>query len=428
MFLDEARIFVKAGDGGNGVVSFRREKFVPFGGPDGGDGGRGGSVYLVADPSVNSLSEFRRRRHLKADRGGNGRGQNKHGAKGEDLVIKVPPGTIVRRDGQVLADLAEPGQEVMVARGGRGGLGNTHFATATRQAPRIAQKGEPGEECWLDLELRLIADIGLVGYPNVGKSTILAAVTRATPKIGDYAFTTLTPNLGVAEAHHVDFVLADIPGLIEGAHRGVGLGHQFLRHIDRTKVLIHVVDGTVDDPLEDFERVNEELRLFNPELANKPRIVAFNKMDVAAARERWEQVRDEFVTRGVSAVPVSAVTGEGLTELMSQAAEALKQAGREREAAELSEEVKLFSPCPLADDFTVEREADGFRVRGRLVERAAVMTDMENDEAVAFLRRTLTKMGVTTALQEKGIKRGDVVRLGKVEMLWWKEENPNIGP
>ncbi len=391
MFVDEARIYVRAGDGGNGAVSFRREKFVPRGGPDGGDGGRGGSVYVVADAMVSSLSEFRRRRHFRARPGGNGRGQNRHGAKGEDLIIKVPPGTVVRSDGQVLADLTEAGQEVMVARGGRGGLGNTHFATPTRQAPRIAQKGEPGEECWLELELKLIADVGIIGYPNVGKSTFLAAVTRATPKIGDYAFTTLTPNLGVAEVHHVDFVLADIPGLIEGAHRGVGLGHQFLRHVERTRVLIHIVDGTVEEPVEDFVRVNEELRLFNPELAGKPQVVAFNKVDVPSARDRWWSVKDEFARRGVEAYPVSAASGEGLTEVLVRAAELLKQAGREREATELGQEARLFTPQPLAGDFIVEREVGGYRVRGRLVERAVAMTDMGNDEATgrAYIKKGL---------------------------------------
>lgn len=428
MFLDEVRIHVKAGDGGNGAVSFRREKFVPFGGPDGGDGGRGGSVYLVADPNVNSLAEFRFRRHFKAGRGGNGRGQNKHGAKGEDVFIKVPPGTVVRSEGELLADLAQPWQEVMVARGGRGGLGNSHFATPTRQAPRIAQKGEPGEERWLDLELKLIADVGIIGYPNVGKSTFLAAVTRASPKIADYAFTTLTPNLGVAEAHHVDFVLADIPGLIEGAHRGVGLGHEFLRHVERTRVLIHIVDGTADNPIEDFEQVNAELRLFNPELAEKPQIVAFNKMDVETAAQAWPQARKEFAARGVRAYPVSAATGEGLAEVLAEAAEVLKRVGRGVEAAELAQEVKLFQPHPLAADFAVEREPGGFRVRGRLVERAVAMTDLDNDEAVAFLQRTLTKMGVTTALLEAGVKPGDVVRFGKIEFEWWKEEDPNLEP
>lgn len=428
MFLDEAKIHVRAGDGGNGAVSFRREKYVPLGGPDGGDGGRGGSVYLVADPSVNSLSDFRYRRHFKAGRGGHGRGQNKHGAKGEDLIIRVPPGTLVRSDGELVADLTEPGQQVMVARGGRGGLGNSHFATATRQAPRMAQKGEPGEERWLDLELKLISDVGIIGYPNVGKSTFLAAVTRATPRIADYAFTTLTPNLGVAEAQHLDFVLADIPGLIEGAHRGVGLGHQFLRHVERTRVLIHIVDGTGDDPVEDFERVNAELRLFKPGLAAKPQVVAFNKMDLAAARARWPRARDEFQARGVEAYPVAAATGEGLTEVLARVVEMLREAGREREAAELAQEVKLFTPRPLTADFTVEREEGGFRVRGRLVERAVAMTNIENDEAVAFLERTLAKMGVTTALREAGIRPGDVVRIGKVEMEWWKEEDPNLEP
>ena len=258
MIFDEATIFVKAGDGGNGAATFRREKFVPFGGPDGGDGGRGGSVFAVADPGVNTLLEFRRRRRFKAERGDNGSGGKRHGAAGKDCYVKVPLGTIVMTlEGEIVADLRSPGETVVLARGGRGGLGNVHFATSTNRAPRIAQKGEPGEERELKLELRLIADVGLVGYPNVGKSTFLAAVTRARPKIAPYPFTTLTPNLGVASVgEEQSMVLADIPGLIEGAHRGVGLGHEFLRHVTRTLVLIHIVDGTSPDPIADFRAVN----------------------------------------------------------------------------------------------------------------------------------------------------------------------------
>ncbi|MGE3272482.1 MAG: GTPase ObgE, partial [Chloroflexota bacterium] len=277
--IDTAAIFAKAGDGGNGASSFRREKFVPRGGPDGGDGGRGGSVYLVANPSVSTLLEFSNRRHFKAGRGGNGAGAKKHGKAGENIRILVPLGTVVASDGVMLADLSQAGDEVMVARGGRGGLGNVHFMTSTNQAPTVAQKGEPGEERWVTLELKTIADVGLVGYPNVGKSSLLAALTAARPKIADYPFTTLEPNLGVAEQDHFTFVLADIPGLIEGAHRGVGLGHQFLRHVERSRVLLHVIDASVADPVATYEAVREELELYNPTLAARPEVVALNKID-----------------------------------------------------------------------------------------------------------------------------------------------------
>ena len=292
--LDTAAIHVTAGDGGNGASSFRREKFVPRGGPDGGDGGRGGSVYLKANPSTSTLLEFSNRRHFKAGRGGNGAGAKKHGKSGQNVTILVPPGTVVAADGELLADLSQPGDSVMVARGGRGGLGNVHFATSTNQAPTVAQKGEPGEGRWITLELKTIADVGLVGFPNVGKSSLLAALTAARPKIGDYPFTTLEPNLGVAERGDFNFVLADIPGLIEGAHRGVGLGHQFLRHVERARVLLHVVDATVSDPVATYEAVREELELYNPALAAKPELVALNKIDRPDVRDRLQDVLTRF--------------------------------------------------------------------------------------------------------------------------------------
>src|SRR5438132_5235343 len=286
MSFDTAKIWVKAGDGGGGVVSFRREKFVPQGGPDGGDGGRGGSIYLRADKSASTLLPFTRRRHIKAEAGSKGEGGNRHGKKGQDVHIAVPPGTLVYDDatGDRLADLNEPDAEVMVARGGRSGLGNSHFATSTNQAPRIAQKGEPGEERWIRLELKLIADVGIVGFPNAGKSTLLASASRAEPKIADYPFTTLEPNLGVVDVGYDQFVLADIPGLIEGAHRGIGLGHAFLRHVERTRVLIHLIDGTVGDPVAAFDAINEELELFDAALRRKPQVVAINKIDIAEVR------------------------------------------------------------------------------------------------------------------------------------------------
>src|SRR5947209_1924687 len=306
--VDEARIWVKAGDGGNGVVSFRREKFVPFGGPDGGDGGRGGSVYLVARAGVSTLLEFARRRHFRADSGGPGRGARQHGKAGQDLLIPVPPGTNVRSEDGLSADLVRAGDIAMVARGGRGGLGNTHFATSTQQAPRIALKGEPGEERWLDLELKTIAQAALIGEPNAGKSSLLAATSAARPRIADYPFTTLSPNLGVAEAPGDDqvFVLADVPGLIAGAHTGAGLGHRFLRHVERAPILVHVVDASRPDALDAYRTVRAELEAYKAEVAAKPEIVAANKLDLPGAREGLEQLRRALPDRQV--IGISTVT------------------------------------------------------------------------------------------------------------------------
>ena len=422
MFFDQAEIFVKAGDGGHGAVSFRREKYVPFGGPDGGDGGRGGSIYLVADPGENTLLRFRYQRRFKAQRGGNGAGSNKHGAAGDDLEIKVPVGTMVSNaDGELLADLATPGERVPVARGGRGGLGNKHFATATNQAPRIAQKGEPGEEHPLRLELRLIADVGITGYPNVGKSTLLAAVSRARPKIANYPFTTLAPNLGVTEVDDQSFVLADIPGLIEGAHRGAGLGHEFLRHIQRTRVLIHIVDGMSAQPLADFDRVNEELRLHDPLLPAKAQVVAVNKVDLPEVRQRWPEVQAAFAARGIEAHAISAATGEGVTPLLRRVAALLREA-QPGAARALGEAVPIFRPLRQEGrrrgGFTVEREGAAFRVRGAQVERMVAMTDLESDEGVAWLQRELARLGVTAALERAGVRPGDTVYIGGAELEW----------
>src|SRR5919205_79193 len=307
-FFDEARIYVKGGTGGNGALSFRREKYVPFGGPDGGDGGRGGSVFLRVNPNENTLLQFQHRRHFKAERGGSGSGAKKHGRKGKDVVIDVPPGTQVSTDEGVLADLVRPGEMLLVARGGRGGLGNVHLPPPTHPAPRLAEKGEPGEERWLQLELKMIGDVGLVGLPNAGKSSLLAAISAARPKIASYPFTTLTPNLGVAEVEDLALVVADIPGLIEGAHRGVGLGHQFLRHVERSRVLLHVVDATVSDPVATYEAVREELELYNPALAAKPELVALNKIDRPDVRERLPTLLERFKREHpeLRVVPVSA--------------------------------------------------------------------------------------------------------------------------
>jgi len=420
VFLDEAEIWVKAGDGGNGSASFRREKYVPRGGPDGGDGGRGGSVNLVADPQKTTLLDFRYRKHFKAERGGNGAGGQRHGKAGKDLDIPVPPGTIVRAlDGEIIADLDAPGKRVTVALGGRGGLGNVHFATPTNRAPRIAQKGEPGQERWLKLELRLIADVGIIGYPNAGKSTFLGAVTRANPKVADYPFTTLTPNLGVATIDERIITLADIPGLIEGAHAGVGLGLEFLRHIARTKALLHLIDGSLPDPVAAYRAVNAELALFDEALARKPQVVAINKIDRPEVRERLPGIRESFAKIGVEVLALSASTGEGVTEVLGALAALLDEvAAAEPIAVPTAQEPVVLRPRREPEGFVVEREPGGFRVIGRRVERLVTMTDFENEEGVAYLQRQLKKLGVTDALEKVGVKPGDVVRFGPIELEW----------
>ncbi len=347
--FDRAEIIVRGGDGGNGAVSFRREKFVPFGGPDGGDGGDGGNVVIVADPSVESLRMFQRKRVYRAGKGGDGKGKKRHGKRGKDLVLKVPVGTIVwdgRRDnGAFIADCEQPGQPVVVARGGRGGLGNTHFASSTNQAPRVAQKGEAGEELSLILEMRLIADVGIIGFPNVGKSTLLAAVSAARPKIASYPFTTLEPVLGMVQVGGKSFVIAEIPGLIDGAHLGRGLGHDFLRHAMRTKMLIHLIDGASASPVEDMRRVNAELGLFDPSLAQKPQLVAVNKIDLPQVQARLAELKAAFSGLGIPVLFLSAVSGEGVSQLMAETAELLSKVGTEAQVGKKVQKA-VFRPQP----------------------------------------------------------------------------------
>jgi len=417
MFFDEAKIYVKGGDGGNGCVSFRREKYVPFGGPNGGDGGKGGDVYLVVNPHLNTLVAFKRQRHFKAQRGGHGRGKNQTGRSGQDLVIEVPPGTVVRdaKTGEFIADLTEPGQKVLVARGGRGGRGNAAFATPTNQAPRIAERGEPGQERWLHLELKLIADVGIVGVPNAGKSTLLAAVSAARPKIADYPFTTLEPNLGVVALDEAtSFVMADIPGLIEGASRGAGLGHTFLRHIERTRLIVHLLDGASPNPLRDYETINEELALFDEKLAAKPQLVVLNKIDLPQAQAIWPAVKEAIEARGKPILSISALTGQGVREMLGRVAEMLKALPRKEIALP---EAKVLRPRE-EEAFTIVREDGAWRVRGAKVERLAAMTNWDLDEAVQRFHRIITRMGVTMALREAGVQIGDTVRIGKVELEW----------
>jgi GTP-binding protein len=417
MFYDQAEIYVKAGDGGDGVVAFRREKFVPYGGPAGGDGGRGGDVVLTVDPHLNTLYRFSKRRHFLAKRGQHGRGKNQHGAMGESVHIAVPPGTVVydADTGDLLGDLTELDQQLVVARGGRGGKGNARFATSTNQAPRIAEHGEPGDERNLRLELKLLADVGLAGLPNAGKSTLLAAVTAARPKIAPYPFTTLQPNLGVVVLDpETEFVMADIPGLIEGASEGKGLGHEFLRHIERTRILIHLLDGLSADPLADFDILNGELAAFGHGLAEKPQLVVLNKLDVPEVRQRWPELRAALKARGHSPLAISALTREGTQDLLYRVAQLLADLPEVVPALELP----VFRPSEDEETFIVEWDQDAWRVRGIRLERMAARTVWNLDEAVRRFQRTLDRIGVSDALEEAGVQPGDTVRIGDRELVW----------
>jgi GTP-binding protein len=422
MFLDWVKIWVRAGDGGDGAATFRHEAHVPRGGPDGGDGGRGGSVVLVVDPGLTTLRDFRYRHHFRSEPGGRGSGARRHGKAGADLVLAVPPGTGVIEDasGALVADLVATGQRTSVARGGRGGLGNVHFATPTHQTPRHAQKGEPGEERWLRLELRLIADVGLVGLPNAGKSTLLAALTAARPKIADYPFTTLEPNLGVMELGPDDErrpTVADVPGLIEGASSGAGLGHAFLRHVERTRVLVQVVDGTARDPEWDFRVIRDELRLHDTALTEKPLVVAFNKMDEPAAALAWPAFAAARRGDGHPCVGISAQRGDGLERLRATLAGLLP--GRaELEASPEPTGVVVHRLDAAGDAFAVSREDEGYRVRGRRIERLAAQTDFDNDESAVRFQQDLVRLGIDPALRRAGIQPGDMVRIGRTELEW----------
>ncbi len=417
MFVDEVEIQVRSGKGGDGMVHFHREKYRPRGGPDGGDGGRGGDVILEVDGRLNTLSPFRFQKRFRAQDGRPGGPNNRTGRSGEDLVLRVPAGTVVydAESGEVLGDLVAPGQRLVVARGGRGGRGNARFATARNQTPRIAERGEPAQERRLRLELKLIADVGLVGVPNAGKSTLLAAVTNARPKIAPYPFTTLEPNLGVAELDaDTSLVLADIPGLIEGAHLGIGLGHSFLRHVQRTRVLIHLLDGLSEDPVADYAQINTELSLFDPELGEKPQVVVFNKMDLPAVRERWPQVQQALRARGVEPLAISAVSGENVRPLLYRVAETLRSLPPREEALAMP----VYRPEADPRAFEVVREADGWRVVGQAIERAAAMTYWEYDQSVRRFQRILETLGVDAALREAGVQPGDSVFIGDYELEW----------
>jgi len=417
MFYDYAKVFVKGGDGGNGCVAFRREKYVPEGGPWGGDGGAGGDVVFVVDPGLRTLVDFRYQRHYKAARGQHGMGKNMHGKDGEDLIVRVPPGTVVKdaETGALIADLIREGQRVVVARGGRGGRGNARFATALNKAPRMAEKGEPGEERWLELELKLLADVGLVGFPNAGKSTLISRVSAARPKIADYPFTTLTPNLGVVRLDDgASFVMADIPGLIAGAHAGAGLGHQFLRHTGRTRLLLHVIDAAGAegrDPVEDFQVINRELALYDPELAARPQVVAANKMDLPGARENLDRLRRALEGR-YEIFPISALSGEGLKELVYHLARRLAELPPPEPVVETEERLTVVDKEPR---FTISRQDGVFVVKGREIERHVAMTDLDNEEAVDRLQRIMSLIGLEEALRQAGIREGDTVRINDFE-------------
>ena len=419
---DRVEIRVRAGAGGDGVVSFRQEKFVPFGGPDGGDGGDGGDVVIMADDSVTSLRALERRRFYKAADGESGKSKKKHGKKGKNLTLTVPVGTVVLYKAQVggdavLADLEEPGQQVVIARGGKGGLGNTHFASSTNQAPQIAQRGEAGEENSVVLELRLIADVGIIGYPNVGKSTLLAACSAAKPKIASYPFTTREPILGLVEVGQRSFVVAEIPGLIDGAHLGRGLGHDFLRHITRTKILIHLIDGSSASPVEDMIQVNAELSLYDSALAQKPQLVVVNKIDLPQVQAQLAELKDAFSAVSASPLFISAATGEGVSELMAEAMEMVSQVTIERGAGEKIVR-KVFRPQPRVAGPSVHKEGDTFVVVAPELERIMARTDVSSPEVRWQIRRQLTRLGVSKALEKAGVKPGDKVRCGNLEWEW----------
>jgi GTP-binding protein len=418
-FIDEATIQAAAGNGGDGIVAWRREKFIPMGGPAGGDGGHGGGVYLEASPELSTLVEFRFKRSFAADAGKAGGTSNKSGKSGDDLTVRVPVGTIVYRtyEGKpeaFLADIATPGERVLVAKGGRGGLGNQHFATSTRQAPRFAEKGEPGERCTLRMELRLLADCGVIGVPNAGKSTLLSVVSAARPKIADYPFTTLEPQLGVVRlSDEESFVMVDVPGLIEGAHEGAGLGDQFLKHVERTRALVHLLDGakTLEEMLADKETIEHELSSWNAKLLDRPMLLVVNKLDLPDARERFAELRERFPeTRGIS-----AATNEGVKDLMYAIWRTIADAPMPEVVTPPPAHIELVPH----DAFTVERESSGaFVVAGDRIERLAAMTDFDSDEGLMRFERALAKIGVEKKLRELGAVEGDTVRIGEYEFTY----------
>lgn len=423
MFTDYAKIYASAGKGGNGAVSFRREKYIAAGGPDGGDGGKGGDIYFEVDPDSNTLIDFRYKKKFKAENGNNGEGAHKYGKSGEDLYIKVPIGTIVKdaKTNEILADLSEKGQKELVLRGGRGGKGNSHFATATRQAPRFAQGGEEGEEKELILELKLLADVGLIGYPSVGKSTILSIVTAATPKIADYPFTTLVPNLGVVKPEYGEsFVIADIPGLIEGASEGVGLGTEFLRHIERTRLLLHVIDVSGlsgRDPIEDYYVINKELEKYSEKLAKRKQIIVANKIDSMRDPEIYEKLEKLAKENNQELFKISAATGEGIKELMIEVSKILKTLPKEI-LIEKTENKKIYTLEKEEEPYTIVKEEDMFIVDGPAIRELMRKVNMEDNESLYYFQKKLNELGVNEKLKQAGVQEGDTVKVYDYLLEW----------
>ncbi|AXV42201.1 GTPase ObgE [Staphylococcus warneri] len=429
MFVDQVKISLKAGDGGNGITAYRREKYVPFGGPAGGDGGKGASVIFEVDEGLRTLLDFRYQTHFKAKKGENGQSSNMHGRNAEDLVLKVPPGTIVKsvETEEVLADLVEDGQRAVVAKGGRGGRGNSRFATPRNPAPDFSENGEPGEEIDVTLELKLLADVGLVGFPSVGKSTLLSIVSKAKPKIGAYHFTTIKPNLGVVSTpDNRSFVMADLPGLIEGASDGVGLGHQFLRHVERTKVIVHMIDMSGSegrDPIDDYHVINKELVAYKQRLEDRPQIIVANKMDMPDAEDNLELFKEEIGDDHII-IPLSAVSRDNIDQLLYTIADQLEKVKDIDFSVEEDENVGVnrvvYKHTPSQDTFTITRDDDGaYVVSGNAIERTFKMTDFNSDPAVRRFARQMRSMGIDDALRARGCSNGDIVRIlgGEFEFI-----------
>ena len=421
MFTDYVKIIAKAGNGGNGAISFRREKYVAAGGPDGGDGGKGGDIYFEVDPDSNTLIDFRYNKKFKAESGKNGEGNHRYGKSGEDLYIKVPIGTIIRdaSNNKVLADLSNVGQKELILAGGRGGKGNSHFATSTRQAPRFAQDGEKGEEKELILELKLLADVGLIGFPNVGKSTFLSMTTSATPKIADYHFTTLEPNLGVVKTDYGDsFVIADIPGIIEGASEGTGLGLQFLRHIERTRLLLHVIDVSGSEgrnPVEDFYKINEELKKYSEKLSTRKQIIVANKIDVMKDESLYLDLEKVAKEKQIEIFKISAATNEGVSKLIKHVSDILKTLPKEDLIEIVDKKVYTLED---EESYTIEKEAGMFVIKGEAVERVMRRVNIADNESLYYFQKSLDELGVNQKLKEMGVKEGDIVKIDDYELEW----------
>lgn len=425
MFIDKARIFVKAGNGGNGAVSFRREKYVPAGGPDGGDGGRGANIIMVADTGLRTLMDFKYKKKYSAQHGEDGSKKKRAGKNGEDLILSVPEGTVIRdeKTGLIIADLKKAGDQAVVARGGYGGKGNQHFANAVRQAPAFAKSGTDGQERWITLELKMIADVGLLGFPNVGKSTFLSVVTSAKPKIANYHFTTLTPNLGVVQTRHGEsFVIADIPGIIEGAADGVGLGHDFLRHVERTKVLVHIVDiSGIEgrDPIDDFEKINEELRLYNERLSTRPQLVVANKSDLLFDESIYENFKKTMEEKGYEVFKMSAATRDGVDQVIDRVSQLLNEV----EEVELVSQEEMYRPELDVDDeagLKIEVDEDGiYVVTGKELRRIMYSVNFDDMESLQFFQAQMEAKGVFDMLREAGIEDGDAVKIYELEFEFY---------